>query len=108
MNRRMIAVTVGRILLAEAALMVPSVLVGLIYREPDVWVFLPTIGMLLVVGGASCFLKPKSTMIFARDGYFIVAAAWLLLSVFGAMPFWFTKKFASYWEIGNTSELQSR
>ncbi len=87
MNRRMIAYTIGRILIAEAALMLPSVLVGLIYRETDTWVFLPAIGLLVLTGVLLGRKKPENTVIYARDGYFIVAAVWILLSLFGAIPF---------------------
>ena len=44
MNRRMVVFLLSRILLAEAVLMLPSVLVGLIYREAVTWCFLPAIG----------------------------------------------------------------
>ena len=98
MNRRMIAFTLGRILLAEAALMAPSMIVGLIYRESALWVFLPAIGALLVAGIVCCLIKPKTTVIFARDGYFIVAAAWLLLSLFGAIPFQLSGLFPTFWD----------
>ena len=98
MNRRMIAYTIGRILIAEAALMVPAVIVGLIYGEADTWVFLPAIGAAAAAGLVCCLFKPQSTVIFARDGYFIVAAAWILLSVFGALPFLFSGKFPSFWD----------
>lgn len=98
MNRRMIANILGRILVAEAVLMIPSVLVGVIHREPDTWAFLPAIGLLLAAGFGGVLVKPKTTAIFARDGFFIVAAAWVLLSVFGALPFWFSGRFASFWD----------
>ena len=98
MNRKMIAFTIGRILLAEAALMLPSVVVGLLYREPETWVFLPAIGLLLVASGVIGMRKPQNTMIFARDGYFIVAASWILLSIFGALPFYFSGRFSTFWD----------
>lgn len=98
MNRKMIAFTLGRILLAEGALMVPSLIVGLIYREPEAWAFLPAIGALLLIGFLSFLIKPKSTEIFTRDAYFTVAAAWVLLSVFGAVPFRLSGKFGKFWD----------
>ena len=98
MNRKMIAYTIGRILLAEAALMLPSVLVGLIYREPETWVFGPAIGQLLVFGVLLSRKKPENTVIYARDGYFIVAAVWILLSLFGAIPFRFCGKMGKFWD----------
>lgn len=98
MNRKMVAFTIGRILLAEAVLMIPSVIVGLIHREPETWAFLPAIGLLLITGGLASIRKPENTAIFSRDGYCIVAASWILLSVFGALPFWFSGRFRSFWD----------
>ncbi len=98
MNRRMIAYTIGRILIAEAALMLPSVLVGLIYREPDTWVFAPAIGLLVLAGVLLGRKKPENTVIYARDGYFIVAAVWILLSLFGAIPFRLCGRMGRFWD----------
>ena len=67
MNRKMIAYTIGRILIAEAALMLPSVLVGLIYREPDTWVFAPAIGLLVLAGVLLGRKKPENTVWFCPD-----------------------------------------
>ena len=50
MNRKMILYILGRILLAEAALMLPSVLVGLIYREGVTYVFAAPIILLTALG----------------------------------------------------------
>ena len=46
MNRRMVIFLLSRILLVEGILMLPSVLVGIIYREAITWCFLPSIGAL--------------------------------------------------------------
>lgn len=97
MNRRMIFRTIGQILIAEAVLMIPSVLVGLIYREKATLAFLPAIGLLALFGTAGLLVKPKSRLIFAKEGYVIVAAAWILLSVFGAIPFRISGGFGNYW-----------
>ena len=97
MNRRMVVFLLSRILLAEAVLMLPSVLVGLIYREAVTWCFLPAIGALLLL---SLFglKKPKNTAIYAREGFLIVAASWVLMSLFGAIPFWLSGGFDSIWD----------
>ena len=47
MNRRMIAFVLGRVLLCEAVLMLPSLLVGLVYREESLSLFLPPMALLL-------------------------------------------------------------
>ncbi len=97
MNRRMVVFLLGRILLLEAALMLPSVLVGLIYREAITWCFLPAMGGLALLGlfGVK---KPKDTTIYAREGFLTVAAAWVLMSLFGAVPLWLSGGFATFWD----------
>lgn len=97
MNRRMVVFLLSRILFAEAILMLPSVIVGLIYREAITWCFLPAIGALLLL---SLFglKKPKNTAIYAREGFLVVAAAWVLMSLFGAVPFWLSGEFDTVWD----------
>ena len=97
MNRRMVVFLLGRILFAEAILMLPSVLVGIIYREAITWCFLPAIGVLLLLGLFG-LKKPKNTTIYAREGFFVVAAAWVLMSLFGAVPFWLSGGFDTFWD----------
>ena len=97
MNRRMVVFLLGRILFAEAILMLPSVIVGLIYREAITWCFLPAIGVLLLLGLFG-LKKPKNTTIYAREGFFVVAASWVLMSLFGAVPFWLSGGFNTFWD----------
>ncbi|MBO5702245.1 MAG: TrkH family potassium uptake protein [Clostridia bacterium] len=88
MNRKMIFYTVGHIALAEAALLLLPALVALIYLEKSGFSFLISaalalcLGMLLVI-----FAKPDDRLIYAKEGFAIVAYAWLLLSAIGAVPF---------------------
>ncbi|MDF2675557.1 MAG: potassium transporter KefA, partial [Clostridiales bacterium] len=42
------------------------------------------------VGVTSFFIKPKNKSIYARDGFAITAIGWILLSFFGALPFYFS------------------
>ena len=97
MNRRMVVFLLGRILLLEAALMLPSVLVGLVYREAITWCFLPAMGALGLLGLFG-IKKPKDTTIYAREGFLTVAAAWVLMSLFGAVPLWLCGGFETFWD----------
>lgn len=88
MNRRMVFYTVGHIATVEAALLLLPALVSLIYLEKSGISFLITAALSLTVGLAFILLfKPKSRMIYAKEGFAIVAYAWLLLSAIGALPF---------------------
>ena len=92
MNIRLVGNLLGKILLLEAGLMVPSLAVSLVYRGPDRMAFIATILLLLAAGGAaSRFVRPKSHDMRAREGFLVVSAAWILLSLFGCLPFYISR-----------------
>ncbi len=75
-------------MLCEAALMAAPVIVGLIYHEPDsVIAFLITMAVTAAVGLAMFFLNRSHGQVFQREGFVIVTAGWLLISIFGCVPF---------------------
>lgn len=97
MNRRMVFYTVGQILLLEAVLLVLPLAVSLIYAESCFTSFIITI----LITAASGFLlklifKPKDHVIFAKEGFLIVALAWLMMSLFGALPFVLSREIPSF------------
>ncbi|MBQ4065146.1 MAG: TrkH family potassium uptake protein [Clostridia bacterium] len=98
MNRRMILHTVGRLLQIEAALLLLPLLTGVIYAEWKVVLsFLATVA--IAVGAGTIFTllgRTKDRMIFAREGFIIVAFAWVLMSAIGALPFVFSREIPSY------------
>ena len=95
MNYRMLSYLFGIIALIEAALLTLPLLVALIYKESAV-PFLLTIGILLVVGLPLIIKKPRDTRIYARDGFVAVAGSWILMTLFGALPFFFSGEFPSF------------
>ena len=67
-------------------LLLPLV-VALLYKETPL-PFLITIGMALILGIAlSLIFKPKNRVIYAKEGFVIVAFAWIALSLIGCIPF---------------------
>ncbi len=87
MNIRMIFSSLGNVLCIEAALMIPSLLVSVIYGENDVYAFMISILIVLAAGFLLRLLQPGDSEMYARDGFAIVALSWLFVSVFGALPF---------------------
>lgn len=88
MNYKLVWRLLGRLLLMEALLMVPSLAVALIYGEGDAMAFLITIGVTAAVGAAPAFLlNPQREDLTARDGMAVAGLSWLILSFFGALPF---------------------
>ena len=82
----MIAFAIGRILLTEAALLLLPAMTAALYQESPGPFLVPAM-ILVVVGLALGVKRPQRTAIFARDGFAVVALAWILLSAFGALPF---------------------
>ena len=82
----MIGYVIGRILLTEAALLVLPTVTALAYGE-SLRPFLLTALLLVAVGLVMGRKKPVRTALYARDGFAVVALAWLLMSAFGALPF---------------------
>ena len=86
MNYKMIRYFFGIMLMLEAAFMLIPTATALIYSE-DITPFIITTGILLFFGIPSVAFKPNNTRIYAKEGFICVAAAWILLSLFGALPF---------------------
>ncbi len=87
MNYRLILQTIGKILLIEALLLIFPLIVNFIYQEENLFAFALTISILMVVGTLLIMVKPKSKTMFVREGFVIVGLAWIVLSLFGALPF---------------------
>ncbi len=96
MNKRMVAYILGLLLICEAGLLLLPLIVALIYGDATIPDFLLTMGLLCAVGFVLVKLKPKDKTIYARDGLVIVALGWIFLSLFGALPFFFSGEIPSY------------
>ncbi|MBQ4643610.1 MAG: TrkH family potassium uptake protein [Oscillospiraceae bacterium] len=97
MNYKMIRYIIGMILMAESAFMVLPLLVSLFYGEngvlmPFVWSILAAFCTAMLFG----LKKPKYDLVFARESYIAVAAGWILVSLFGAMPFYLSGAIPSF------------
>lgn len=97
MNKRKIVSFIGRIILIEAALMVLPLLVALYYGDGDAWVFAVTILAALIPGVLMARVRQSDRRLSSRDGYFIVAVTWIIISLIGAMPLYMAGGFRSYW-----------
>lgn len=88
MNYRMVSTTVGKILIAEALLLLLPLSVAFYYGESGTpSAFVGTAALLLVFGFLLEIKRPRHRRIYAREGFMIVAISWILISLFGALPF---------------------
>ena len=88
MNYRMIKYTLGWLMIFEAAFFLVPMITAVIYSEwGTLLAFGITAAICLCLGGLCVFKSPKNTTIYAREGFIIVSLSWIMLSVFGALPF---------------------
>ena len=87
MNTRKIISSLGKVLKVEAVLMCLALLVALYYRESSWTAFAIAIGIMLLVGTIADYKKPEDGDIREGEGFVIVSFAWILCSIFGALPF---------------------
>jgi trk system potassium uptake protein TrkH len=82
----------GLLLIVFSLAMLPPMAVSLLYRDGEwpafVWTALVLIGIGLVL-----YLPVRRRLedLRLRDGFFVVAAFWTLLGLFGALPLWFSQ-----------------
>ncbi len=88
MNYKILFNTLGKVMLFLALFMCVPMLVGIGYGEYDtVWAFVVPILALGGIGLALSLMKVKNKEIYAREGFVIVALSWVIMSLFGAIPF---------------------
>ncbi len=97
MNYKMIGYTLGLILRFEAVFLAVPIITALCYFE---WMsllsFLGTAAICLAISFILAFKKPENMKLYARDGFVIVSLGWIILSLFGALPFVISGAIPSY------------
>ena len=95
MNKKTVINNLGKIMFVEAVFMLVPMLVSLFYGEyRDVLYFGGTIAVTTII--ALLFTRVKGESLNSRDGYVIVASAWIIISVIGAVPLYLTGEFRDY------------
>ena len=85
MNYKVVFSILGKTMLIEALLLVVPMLVGVIYQETNYISFLIPILALMLIGFPLSNIKSKDNALYAKEGFVIVALAWIILSLFGCL-----------------------
>lgn len=96
MNFQIIKRTLGWILIFEACFFIVPIITALVYGEEQVKYFLLCLGVCLALGALLVVGKLKNNTIYAKEGFVIVSLSWIVMSLFGALPFWLSKCIPSY------------
>ena len=87
MNYKMIRYVLGWIFLFEAAFLLVPFITSLVYRESIVAIYPFSVAVSLSIGGLLLYRKPKNTALYPKEGFVIVSLSWIVLSLFGTLPF---------------------
>ena len=96
MNSSIVRYILGHVLKIEAALMVIPVIVGVIYREKAISAFLITMALCAVCGFLMTIKKPANTVFYLKEGCVTTALSWILMSIFGCLPFFISREIPSF------------
>ncbi len=87
MNFKSVTYVLGWVLNIEGALMLLPFLVGIIYGENQAYSFLIMAAICVAFGIILIFNKSKNLTFYTREGFAATALTWIVMSLFGCMPF---------------------
>ncbi|MBQ8780809.1 MAG: TrkH family potassium uptake protein [Oscillospiraceae bacterium] len=90
MNFKMIWYILGWIMLFSAIFMLVPMITAIAYGETALFSFLAAAVLSTAAGLFFVVRKPEKRTLHARDGFVIVSLSWIVLSLFGALPFVFS------------------
>jgi len=96
MNHSIILYILGCVLKFESAFLLLPAIVGFIYREHAAFSYLFTAAICFIAGFILAHKKPTNTNLFIKEGFVTVAASWVVISIFGAIPFVLTGDIPNY------------
>ena len=98
MNYKIMGRFIAQILILEGLFMLPAAGISAGYGEwRSVQSFLLTIVLILATWGILMLLCRKAPKTMgAKDGLVCVGLSWIIMSIFGCLPFWFSREIPNY------------
>ena len=94
-NWRIIGNIIGHVILIEGFLLMLPLLVNFLYGESVGSAYIKAILICLIFGLPLSRIKGSHASYYAKDGMVAVGLSWIILSLFGGLPFYFTKEIPS-------------
>ena len=98
MNYKMMGRFIAQILTIEGIFMIPALILGLVFGETGAaYAFLYTIGAIAVtVVVLNLLCRGAPSAFYAKEGLVCVGVSWIVLSLFGCLPFYLSREIPSY------------
>ncbi len=96
MNYAIILYILGCVLKFESAFLLLPMLVGILYQESAATSYFVIAVICFILGFFLTRKKPASSNLYTRDGFVAVSLSWIVMSIFGAIPFVLSGDIPSY------------
>ncbi len=96
MNFSVVKRTLGWLLLFLALFLSVPLVTAAVYWEREFFAVLTTMLLSAGLGGLCLIGKPTQKEMRAREGFVVVALSWIVMSIFGALPFFLSGAIPSY------------
>ena len=83
-------------LIFEAVFLIPSLLIAIYYKQEDMYPFLFSIILISLIGLMMYNIKVENKAIKIREALIIASLGWILISLFGSLPFVLSKSIPSF------------
>ncbi len=99
MNYKVIKHILGWVLKIEAIAMLLPLICAFVYGEKlEINVYASCILICLILGHLLSFKAPENKTLYAKEGSVAVALSWIILSIFGALPFIFSGHIPNFFD----------
>lgn len=96
MNYSIVFYIIGCVLKFESLFLLLPTIVSIIYKENQFHVYLIIAVVCFVLGLLLCRKKDDQAKLYTREGFVSVALSWIVMSIFGALPFVMTGEIPSF------------
>lgn len=98
MNIKLVGKILGKIMILEGILMLFPLIVSIIYNEGviNILSYVIPIVTLFILGFIFNLFKPSRTWLYQKEGFAVVALVWIVMTIFGAIPFVINKDIPNY------------
>ena len=87
MNKSIIRYILGSVCKIEAALFILPFITALVYHESEGYAYILVSLVEFLIGSLLTIKKPSNNLFYLKEGCISTAASWIVLSIFGALPF---------------------
>lgn len=95
-NWKIIGNIIGHVILIEGFLLILPLFVNFLYGESAGSAYIKAILICFIFGLPLSRMKGSHASYYAKDGMVAVGLSWIILSIFGGLPFYFTKEIPSF------------